>query len=145
MWTECTYTYVCQLVYFLLLFKVFVAQKSQVPFQPNHLHILPCIERLTRCLDLCGGLVRFTELKQYYRLLNYELHIKIYIDGTYISYLYIMFNKGANVLHNNKIRNLIVCSTLVLRGCVMYNNIRTIFDLWQLLLLWISLMNLKNM
>jgi len=82
--------YVCQLVYFLLLFKVFVAQKSQVPFQPNHLHILPCIERLTRCLDLCGGLMRFTELKQYYRLLIYESHTKIYIFMVPISRICIL-------------------------------------------------------
>jgi len=47
--------HVCLLVYFLLLFKVFVPQKSQVPFQPNHLHILQCIERLTGCQDFCGG------------------------------------------------------------------------------------------
>lgn len=47
--------YVCPLVYFLLLFKVFVAQKSQVPFQPNHLHILQSTERLTGCQDFCGG------------------------------------------------------------------------------------------
>jgi len=66
-----------QLVHYLLLFKVFVARQAQVPFRPDHLHILPRIEQSTGRLDLCGGLIRLTEHYQYYRIYKYESHTKI--------------------------------------------------------------------